>query len=355
MNPLHYLPQPIAHRLLKSDDSSATGFSPKENEILLIITVAESVLSLIGSILIVTSYLKFKRLRKFSLELVFWLSVSDIGMCVSYFFGNPKSGGLCTAQAMIMSFFELASVLWTTVIALTLFRLIILQRTSSHLIKYYHVFCFGVPFVSMFLPLLTNSYGDSGAWCWISTPTDESETDKQLMESPGNLWRLTLFYLPLWLAIIFNSTVYLIVTKTLSRVASTQASDQRPKYLKMIRRLRLYPLILVFCWLGATINRIQNVIDPSHPWYSLYLFQVATRSLQGTLNALVYGFNNHVIGEWLSIIPNGCSWSASKEEEESGGEEEDEEDGIFNKVSYVGGKVGGGGERDSNDMETSLI
>ncbi|GMH73443.1 hypothetical protein TL16_g06194 [Triparma laevis f. inornata] len=206
----------------------------------------------------------------------------------------------------------------------------------------------------MFLPLITDSYGNSGAWCWITTPSDDDESDKEIMESAGNIWRLTLFYLPLWLAIIFNSTVYVIVTKTLSRVASTQASDQRPKYLKMIRRLRLYPLILVFCWLGATINRIQNVLDPSAPQYYLYLYQVATRSLQGTLNALVYGFNNHVIGEWLSIIPNGCSFNASKEEESSSGGEEDEEDGIFNKVSYVGGKVGGG-ERDSNDMERSLI
>eukprot|EP00520_Triparma_pacifica_P018675 CAMPEP_0118662362 /NCGR_PEP_ID=MMETSP0785-20121206/16790_1 /TAXON_ID=91992 /ORGANISM="Bolidomonas pacifica, Strain CCMP 1866" /LENGTH=341 /DNA_ID=CAMNT_0006555899 /DNA_START=71 /DNA_END=1093 /DNA_ORIENTATION=+ len=289
-----------------SEDDHETMFNEKQNQMIMCITIIESSLSFVGSLIIVMSYLSFKRLRKFSLQLVFWLSISDLGNCISYFLGDPKTGWLCTTQSMIMSLFELSSVLWTTVIALTLFRLIVMQKTSSHLMKKFHLFCFGIPFFCMFLPLITDSYGDTGAWCWIQTPEEnEDESMTRALLNKGTIWRLVLFYLPLWIAIAFNSVVYIVVTNTLARVARTQASETRPKYLKMIRRLRMYPLILVFCWMGATINRIQNVIYPNDPMFGLYIFQVSTRSLQGVLNAIVYGMNNHVMGEWAMLM-GGC-------------------------------------------------
>jgi len=240
-------------------DDYDSAFSPHHEHVLLSITITESALSFICSAIIVLSYLKFTRLRKFSLQLVFWLSLSDMGVCVSYFFGDPTDGTLrCYSQAMIMSFFELASVLWTTVIAYTLFRLIILQKTSVHLINRFHAFAFGLPLLAMLMPLTTNSYGNSGAWCWITTPSDNVATDPTVQENffqQGTIWRLFLFYLPLWLAIGFNTGVYILVTNALQRVAVTQTALQRPKYLKMVKRLRLYPLILVFCWAGVRARR----------------------------------------------------------------------------------------------------
>ena len=104
-----------------NDDNIVSTFTPKQYNTLLLITLIESSISLVGSLLIISSYLRFKRLRKFSLQLVFWLSVSDVGNSISYFIGNPgEDSNLCTVQAMLMSMFELSSVLWTTVIAFTL-------------------------------------------------------------------------------------------------------------------------------------------------------------------------------------------------------------------------------------------
>jgi len=236
------------------------------------------------------------------------------------------------------------------VIALTLFRLIVMQKTSSHLMGKFHLFCFGLPLICMFLPLLTSSYGDTGAWCWIQTPDENKDASMaETLLNKGTIWRLFLFYLPLWIAIAFNSVVYIVVTNTLARVARTQASETRPKYLKMIRRLRMYPLILVFCWAGATINRFQNVIYPNQPVYELYIFQVSTRSLQGVLNAIVYGLNNHVMGEWATLV-GACVKDKGENGttvEESDGDE-DEEAGIFDEGSE-------GSNQSGDDLKKSLL
>ena len=84
------------------------------------------------------------------------------------------------------------------------------------------------------------------------------------------------FYAPLWLGICFNAVIYWIVTVTLGKIA--RANSDSTQYERMIRRLRLYPLILIFCWAGATINRAQNVIWPGEPVFWLYLLQVSSSS-----------------------------------------------------------------------------
>ena len=155
------------------DDDEVKFFSDEQTNILVTVTLVESTLSFLGSLSIVSSYILFYRLRgrrKFSLELVFWLSISDMGSCVSYFIGDPGPGAACTVQAMLMNYFELASILWTTVVALTLFRLIILQTTSSHLLGHFIVYCNAIPLAVTMLPLINGSYGPTGSWCWVTSP-----------------------------------------------------------------------------------------------------------------------------------------------------------------------------------------
>lgn len=66
-------------------------------------------------------YIIFKRLRNFAFSLVLWLAVCDLMFSIANVMGSPPDGsGLCFIQAYLVSFFALAAVLWTTVIAYTL-------------------------------------------------------------------------------------------------------------------------------------------------------------------------------------------------------------------------------------------
>ena len=70
-------------------------------------------------------------------------------------------------------FFDMASVLWTVVIAYTLYTVVVKQVNVSVLWPF-HLFVWGGSAFLMLLPTTTNSYGDSGPWCWIRAEMNEN-------------------------------------------------------------------------------------------------------------------------------------------------------------------------------------
>jgi hypothetical protein len=271
-------------------------FTDTEIDTLLVFSTGLSIISFIGLSFIILSYYLFPNLRKFSFKLVLFMSISDVGVCITYLMGNPRNDtGLCTIQGLLMQFFQISSTLWSTAIALTLYRAVVKRKDSDNLMPYFHAFCYGVPFLFCFLPLFTESYGNTGAWCWI---TAEEGDDA------GSIWRLFIFYLPLWAAISFNAYTYFVTIRSMSNLFKSRGEESAmpAKYKKLIQRLALYPLILVGCWFFATINRIHNFFAPEDPIFWLFFLQVVGQSLQGSLNALAYGLNPNVRDSWVDKL-----------------------------------------------------
>ena len=233
------------------------------------------------------------------------MSIADLGAVFCYWFGNPADNtGLCTFQGLAMQFFQFSSILWSTAIALTLYRAVVKRTETDGLMKHFHILCFGVPGVFCLLPLTTTSYGNTGAWCWIQAAGHRDA---------GTWWRLFIFYLPLWIAITFNAYTYFITIRAMNQLFKSQDEMEIPaKYKKLIQRLSLYPLILVGCWFFGTVNRIQNSIAPESPVYALFFLQVCGRSLQGFLNAIAYGLNPNVRTAWVQLLrkKNRCLFFA---------------------------------------------
>lgn len=147
---------------------------------------------------------------------------------------------LCVVQAWTESFFELASVLWTTSIAFSLYMSVFKRKSQTeldtHYFKWMVAFCWGLPLLLAVIPGAAGMYGGAGAWCWIK---------------PGHVeWRFIQFYIPLWCAIAFNASVYVAVIRTIKNMAKAataagRASSTAEQMLQSINRLRWYPLILV--------------------------------------------------------------------------------------------------------------
>ncbi|KAJ8598151.1 hypothetical protein CTAYLR_007361 [Chrysophaeum taylorii] len=277
-------------RLLEYD------FSDRKLGVLLAIAVTESVVSFLGGLFIVTSFLKFDSLRsKFAFEQVANMALADMGSCVTYFFGSPRDRSvLCNVQAVLQQAFELTSVLWATAIASTL-SLAIRRRESldpRKLRTRIYVYAWGAPFVVSLLPLSTSSYGSAGAWCWIRNKPRAS----------SHAWRFTIFYAPIWLAIIYNGVVYAQSAALLRRLSTIAGDDAAAKLKVAIARLVKYPLILVVCWFFPTVNRIQQIVQPRRPIFSLYVLTVLSRSALGALNALAFGNTEVVKNEWLRAL-----------------------------------------------------
>ena len=341
-------------------------FSNVQLNVLFAVSTTLSIFSLFGSFLIVFSYYKFDKLRKFSFKLVSYMSIADTFSCIAFFFGNPADGStLCSLQGFCIQLFQLSSILWTTAIATTLFRAVVKRAGSKELMMRFHGLCTGLPLLFAFLPLFTSSYGNTMAWCWIFVE-EESPTI-------GQVWRLMLFYLPLWLAVGFNGYVYYISNRAMKSLFSNTAECVPKKYRNLMRRLNAYPLILAGCWFFATINRVQNAINPQGPLFWLYLLQVIGRSSQGFLNAIAYGLNDNVRQEWAILFgrhPNVVTnyWVEQfelrqrqrLEEDEEGiahtesddSSDEDEDDDELETYSETRRNKP---EQDQDDLETTII
>ena len=182
-------------QLLSVAASNATGgdLTTSEADTLAVITRVVSSFSLIGSILIMASFLKFKRLQTFAFRLVFYLSMCEFLFSVTNLMGLPdEDSGWCFFQAFGNSFFTVAAVLWTTVIAYCLNQSFGSSSSASlaaipqnKLMGRFHLYCWGIPFVLSLLPLFTDSYGHAGAACWIKP------------DGVGYFWRFFQFYVPL--------------------------------------------------------------------------------------------------------------------------------------------------------------
>jgi len=271
-------------------DDNINSLDLEEEIIVVGFTLAGSFLSLFGASFIIWAYLKFENLRNFAFKLVFWLSISDLIFCIgkililfeiSSFYNNlwGSNDALCQMQALLINYGGLASVTCTVTIAWTLYTSLIkaeLQLEAKYENSLWR-FAFGFPFFMTILPIFSGDYGPAGSWCWIKN------SNRSLA------WRFFEFYIPLWIAIIFNSYSYYKVIKFIQQEMHDNLDD------RLTRRFMLYPLILVICWLPATINRINTLFFKASMF--LNILHRLFGSLQGILNAIIYGMNSNVRSE----------------------------------------------------------
>eukprot|EP00457_Paulinella_chromatophora_P007706 gb/GEZN01007730.1/.p1 GENE.gb/GEZN01007730.1/~~gb/GEZN01007730.1/.p1 ORF type:complete len:335 (-),score=26.99 gb/GEZN01007730.1/:504-1379(-) len=265
------------------------------------------------------TYLSFPELRSVAFRLVYYMAIADALYSLGGFFGLPEDGTfLCYLQATLLEFPSLASNLWATLIAYTLYLSIVTgvhdpSNTVSLLIPKYHALAWGVSGTLTLLPFTTLSYGDTGSWCYIKNG------------KTGNIWRFITFYIPIWIMIGYVSFVYFKVWRKLNEESAEEETTDRAR---MVNRLKYYPAVLVVCYTFGTVNRIYNVFHPKQPIFGLQVLHLVGARSRGFLNAMVYGFNplvRHAVFGALSECSQSlrCCWKASMS---AGYEEEVEEE-----------------------------
>lgn len=302
------------------------------------VATAVSALSCCGSTAIIAAFLRYRHLRRFAFLLVCILSACDILNQVSDFI-SPDAGELaemaaggpttasCYAQAVLDSFFELASVMWTSAIATTLYLSVFRRMSADDVAAKLPLFAainFGVPLVLTIAPWFDGAYGPSGGWCWIV--------------EAKQYWRALQFYIPLWVVIVYNAVTYVRVVRLLRRTvtvgrgggggggsggggssggsggatprpsprggaaaasapaaAGDAAGDATAAAIRrIVVRLQAYPFILLIVYLPATVNRIAEVAMGGRQVFALFLLQRAFSSSQGLCNAIAYGLSDGV-------------------------------------------------------------
>ena len=260
---------------------STEEITSAQNRTLHWIAGVAAVLSLCGSSLIIFALLRGEGKKKNRLNLLVWLSVADIIANIVTFisFGITAENSDCKVVGFLVTFADLARVLWTACFSIALFTSIFFSyRTglkAGDLFPFFFAFSFGVPMVLAVVGVAMDAYGDSGFdYCWVKDSAD----------------RMYYFYVPLWTVILFNSVVYGVVWWEYRRAmklhqGSLGASNTTAT--SKVHRLKYYPAVLALAWSFGTVNRVAQLAGENY--FPLMVLQAAFANSQGVMNALVYG------------------------------------------------------------------
>jgi len=265
------------------DEDNVGMLPPDQVRILDYIILGTGSLGLLGASFIMITFLLFKDIRMFSTKLIFFLSLSDFMVSISWFpFGNVNEY-LCTIQAMGLQFFLCSSLLWTMCISLSLAFAFYSDKFEnfelSHNMKYYHFLCWGYPTVTVFISLLSNRFADIGPWCFLV---------------PHTYFRL-FYYLPLAVVFFVNLGVLVAVRLKISRHKGSIEA-------RMNVIVSFYLVGFLASQLPSLVNGMQNFFQPENPVFVLYLFQSLFQPMQGFLNCLVYGKNEGFVEYYIRFF-----------------------------------------------------
>merc|ERR1719461_200472 len=240
-------------------------------------TLVCSAISLSGSCFIFFYYWRFKELRTFAFKLVLCVAISDSIRCIGNLFGLPENTHVCNAQGMLKTFGGAASFMWVMCMALTIrFIYMSVEINGKTLLFRYQYIVWTIASISALIPLFTGDYDQlSIGWCWINN------------EGVGAVLRYTSFYAILFVAIAWICFVYLELWFRLKGL------PEREEYGDVIKRLWLYPLVLIIGYGPAATRRVLETAGGTAPYW-LAALQAANSSLMGLLNTCVYGINADV-------------------------------------------------------------
>lgn len=199
-------------------------------------------LSILGSFLIMVSYILFKEIRTKARLILFHLSLMDLGVGVSNLVGdivrferfyvhnstlvNPETipRVFCEIQAFFAQLCTINSILWTCVLAVYMYFLSV-EKTSSYMrgfVRVSYVLCYGASLLVTAWTLATGRLGyapyNSSGWCsiivkkvpniWMSSSSRRyTDTDVYGTVFAYDVWIVTTTVLTI---VVYMSTHYFI-------------------------------------------------------------------------------------------------------------------------------------------------
>ncbi|KAL6705891.1 hypothetical protein ACN47E_006351 [Coniothyrium glycines] len=184
--------------------------SPEQRLALEVPTRITSVLSVLGSTFIISTFLCFPFFRKPINRLVFFATFGNIMANIATLTstsGIPRGNelsSLCEFQGTLIQWFMMADSLWVLCMALNVF-LVFFSGYDSHqlrqLEKWYLILAYGIPAVPAITYVILDHtgrrvLGSATLWCWVSKEVD---------------WmRIAFFYAPVWIVISIILAIYIV-------------------------------------------------------------------------------------------------------------------------------------------------
>jgi len=186
------------------------GLTNDQIDNLIIIERVTASVSVVGTLILVATFILFKAFRTLSNTLIFYASFANLFANVAALIGGSALGKLssplCQFQGFLLEMFMQSDPMWSLAMAVNVYLVFFRRYDASRLKKLYWVYgvlCYGLPFIPAMVCLLLKvrnkgkMYGNATLWCWID-----------------NEWaplRIYSYYAPIWIAILAALIIYVRV------------------------------------------------------------------------------------------------------------------------------------------------
>lgn len=171
-----------------------------------ILTTISATLSLLGTVLIISTYFAWKDLRSTSRRILVFISIADFFIAGSYLFGtwfHTDSTSRCRAQSFVSSTASLWSFFWTAFLAIFMYITVAKKQRSKAeiLLKVFHFIGWPVPLIIVGAALKEGVLGDgrdlfTSGWCWIDAYGSLPKKERYLwVLMTGKAWEVTAYIL----------------------------------------------------------------------------------------------------------------------------------------------------------------
>ena len=188
-----------------------------------------------------------------------------------------------------------------SVITFTLLMTAVFRKNVARLEGLFIVLMFVVPFTFNWVPFIDDSYGKTGAWCWIRNLNYDSNcTEHEL----GIIFQNVLLNIPEAIfAVILIPTytvVIVFVARQRWRLRGKESHDPTTTSLEKHLNEEVWPLLffpigVVLLNIFPIANHIQRIIHPQSPSYVLWILHAIFSPLQGGYVALVYTLDRNTL------------------------------------------------------------
>ena len=163
-------------------ESATTGPQSQTAEATLnkVLTTTAGSLSLLGALIIITTFVMWPDLKTNSRRIIVFISIGDFFMAFSNIVGlynPPKENYTCDIQATVNIVANLSSFLWTMNLSFYLYLTVCVKisiETERRCMGLFHITAWGIPLIIAALAYGLNAVGYSrdmvsSGWCWISS------------------------------------------------------------------------------------------------------------------------------------------------------------------------------------------
>ena len=139
----------------------------------ILIELCPAILSAIGCLIMLISYITFQKLRTNFGNISMWFAIAGLGNSLVFVFGFPKSpSASCYMQCILGTYFPLLSMLASALITWTIYLMFYPPKNQGAvkwviISKTRILVVWGTPFLFAMLPFFTNSYGYDGGHRYI--------------------------------------------------------------------------------------------------------------------------------------------------------------------------------------------